>query len=276
MDDEAFWVKFWGVRGSAPCPGPETVRYGGNTSCVEVRCGAAVLVLDCGTGARALGRQLSEEGVEDFDILFSHTHIDHVLGLPYFRPVHDPAVKITLWAGRIEGNPGLEAVIETMMKPPLFPLPLRRLGAGLDFRHFLPGDRLEPRPGIEIATRALNHPDGATGYRIDFGGRSLCYITDTEHVPGDPDRSVLELIADADLVIYDSTFTDSEFDTRRGWGHSSWEEGVRLADAAGVEVLVAFHHDPAHDDDAMDELAGRLEQARPGSVVAREGMVLVP
>ncbi|MFQ5467722.1 MAG: MBL fold metallo-hydrolase, partial [Kiloniellaceae bacterium] len=131
-----------------------------------------------------------------------------------------------------------------------------------------------PRPGVNLRTAPLNHPNGATGYRIEYDGRSLCYVTDTEHVPGSPDRAVLDLIKDADTVIYDCTYTDDEFPKYISWGHSTWQEGVRLCDRAGVGRLVVFHHDPSHDDGIMDRIAAAAEAARPGTIVARDGMVL--
>ena len=276
VENGNFWLRFWGVRGSLACPGTETIGYGGNTSCVEVNCGSNVLVLDCGTGARLLGKDLVERGVEDFDILFSHTHIDHIVGLPFLLPVLDSGSSITLWAGHLEGDCDLHGAISMMMQAPLFPLPLDALKARLEFKEFRRGDGIEPRPGIDIDTGRLNHPDGATGYRINFDNRSICYITDTEHVPGENDESILKLVEGADIMVYDSTYSEAEFEKCRGWGHSTWEEGARLADLAGVKVFVAFHHDPWHDDHMMDEIAGRLEKRRPGSIVAREGMVLVP
>jgi phosphoribosyl 1,2-cyclic phosphodiesterase len=276
LQDENFWLRFWGVRGSIACPGPETIRYGGNTSCIEVNCGSDVLVLDCGTGVRALGKNLEQRRVESFDILFSHTHIDHLVGLPFFLPALNPASSITLWAGHLDGEYNLRGAIATMMQAPLFPLPLDALKAKLEFKEFGSGDDFAPRPGVAVETRPLNHPEGATGYRVNFDNRSICYVTDTEHVPGQNDENILQLVKGADIMIYDSTFTEAEFDKCRGWGHSTWEEGARLADLAGVKVFVAFHHDPWHDDDTMDEIAGHLEKRRPGSVVAREGMVLIP
>ena len=141
---------------------------------------------------------------------------------------------------------------------------------------FRAGETLEPRPGIRIRTAPLNHPNGATGYRVEFGGKAACYVTDTEHVIGELDENILELIQGADILIYDSTYTDDEFETYVGWGHSTWQEGVRLCQAAGVRTLAIFHHDPGHDDAAMDRIGEQLAQAFPGAVVAREGMILVP
>ena len=155
-------------------------------------------------------------------------------------------------------------------------VPLQIFAANVSFHDFSAGDVLEPHPGIKIRTAPLNHPNGASGYRVEYGGHAICYITDTEHEIDKPDRNVLGLIEGADIVIYDATYTDEEFPKFITWGHSTWEEGVRLCDAAGVRTFVVFHHDPGHDDDMMDAIAGEVEAARPGSVVAREGMVLRP
>jgi len=146
----------------------------------------------------------------------------------------------------------------------------------MEFRDFEYGDALAPRKGITIRTAQLNHPNGATGYRVEHGGKSICYVTDTEHRPGELDREILRLIEGADIFIYDATYSDDEYPNYAGWGHSTWQEGVRLADEAGVGTYVVFHHDPSHDDTFMDEVAKAAKAARPGTVVAREGMVLIP
>lgn len=148
--------------------------------------------------------------------------------------------------------------------------------ANVSYLDFDAGETLEPHPGVKLRTTRLNHPYRATGYRVDFAGKSVCYLTDTQHVIGRPDQNILALIKGADIVIYDSTYTDAEFPKRADWGHSTWEEGVRLCDAAGVKTFVVFHHDPDHDDDFMDGAATAVAQKRPGSIVAKEGLVLRP
>ena len=170
----------------------------------------------------------------------------------------------------------LRYVLSEMMMAPVFPVPINVLGADLSFHDFHAGETLRPAPGIALRTAALNHPNGATAYRVEYAGKSICYVTDTEHVPGRPDESVLGLIDKADIVIYDSTYTDDEFVAHLGWGHSTWQEGLRLAEAAGVKRLVIFHHDPAHDDAFMDKIAAEAERRRPGTVVATEGLILRP
>jgi phosphoribosyl 1,2-cyclic phosphodiesterase len=163
-----------------------------------------------------------------------------------------------------------------MMVAPLFPVPIDIFAATTSFNDFSAGEVLRPHEGLALRTAKLNHPNEATGYRVEYEGRSICYVTDTEHVPGEIDTNILELAEGADLLIYDSTYTEEEYTRHTGWGHSTWNQGVRLADAAKVKTFVAFHHDPGHDDDFMDRLAGDLDKARPGSGVAREGMTLTP
>jgi phosphoribosyl 1,2-cyclic phosphodiesterase len=271
-----FFVRFWGVRGTVACPGPATLRYGGNTSCLEVRCGGRLLIFDGGTGLRPLGHHLDKAGPVDADLYFTHTHFDHIQGLPFFSSAYKPTNHLRFWAGHLRPDYTLKGVLSEMMAAPLFPVPLSILSADSTFHDFACGTTLEPGPGIVLRTAALNHPNRATGYRVEFGGKSICYVTDTEHVPGQPDENVLALIDRADLVIYDSTYTDQEFAKFKGWGHSTWQEGVRLCDQAKAKRLVVFHHDPAHDDAFMDQIAADAEAMRPGTVVAREGLALSP
>jgi phosphoribosyl 1,2-cyclic phosphodiesterase len=268
-------VRFWGVRGSIACPEPGVARYGGNTACVEVRCGDRLLIFDAGTGVRPLGKALLADGAAvDADIFFSHCHIDHIVGFPFFPPCHQPTTQLRLWAGNLLPDYRLEETLRRMMADPLFPIGYHELKASIAFHDFRAGDTLRPHPGLTLRTAPLNHPGGATGYRLEFAGRSVAYITDTEHRPGEPDRNVLALVQDADLMIYDCNFTDEEFPRYVGWGHSTWQEGVRLAQAAGVKQLATFHHDPDHDDGFLDRVGVEAKSLHAGAIVAREGMVM--
>jgi phosphoribosyl 1,2-cyclic phosphodiesterase len=267
-------VRFWGVRGSIACSGPRTARYGGNTSSLEVRCDERMLLFDAGTGLRYLGNSLSNADAIDADLFLTHTHFDHVAGLPFFKPFFKPQNRWRLWAGHLQEGMTLRRVLGDFMMSPLFPVPPQVFRARMEYREFRAGDTLRPADGIAVRTAPLNHPDGATGYRVDYGARSICYLTDTEHVPGALDRNILGLIAGADLVIYDSMYTDAEYDTYVGWGHSTWQEGVRLCRAAGAKRLVVFHHDPEHDDETLDGIAREVERELPGSIVARDGLVV--
>ena len=276
---DGFLVRFWGVRGSIAAPGPATARYGGNTSSIEVRCGDRLVLLDGGTGLRYLGNALLAEAPLDAELFFTHTHFDHVCGLPFFKPFFQPENSFRLWAGHLGAGLTLHRVLREFMMAPLFPVPPDVFKARIEYRDFKGGGTLPlpGAPGITVRTAPLNHPDGATGYRIEYAGKSVCYITDTEHVPGKPDRNVLGLIEGADIVIYDCMYTDEEYARAYvGWGHSTWQEAVRLCKAARVKKLVVFHHDPDHDDDRMDAIGREVAAAMPGAVVAREGMTLSP
>ena len=267
-------LRFWGVRGSIACPGAAHQRYGGNTSCIEVRCGERLLILDAGTGLRPLGDSLNCDESTDADILLTHAHHDHIAGLPFFRPFFNAKNRFRIWAGHLYPDHNLHEVLCQFMAPPIFPVPPQIFSAQVTYRDFSAGETLELEDGLKIRTAPLNHPNGATGYRIEYGGKSLCYITDTEHVPGQPDERILDLIAGADLVIYDCSYTDEEFPCFVSWGHSTWQEGMRLCKASGVDRLVVFHHDPGHDDDCMDKIASEVRASCPRAIVAQEGLSL--
>ena len=182
-----------------------------------------------------------------------------------------------MWAGHLLPDNDIRSVLCELMMAPLFPVPPEIFQSQIEFHDFLPGDVLAPNEDIVIRTGQLHHPNSAVGYRIEYEGKSICYLTDTEHHRGeDPDPALVELIRDADMAIYDSMFTEAEYRTRIGWGHSTWEAGVELCDAANVKTLVIFHHDPEHDDDFMDGIAKAAAERRPGTIVAKEGMVLRP
>ena len=266
-------VRFWGVRGSIPCPGPNTVRYGGNTSCVEVRCGDHRLVFDAGSGLRMLGNALDDEAPKvDVDLFLSHCHIDHLIGLPFFTPAFTTGSRLRLWAGNLKPAGGIKDTVRKLMSYPLFPIEIEAASGKIDFTDFTPGDVLNPKPGIKVLTAALNHPGGATGYRVEFDGRAIAYITDTELSGEEIDPGLLALVRDAALVIIDTTYTDEELPEHVGWGHSSWQQAVRLANEAGARTLCLFHHDPEHDDNEMDRIGAAAAKARPGTLVAREGL----
>jgi phosphoribosyl 1,2-cyclic phosphodiesterase len=188
-----------------------------------------------------------------------------------------------MWAGHLEPPHTLKTVVKSLMQAPLYPVSLEAFQASISFKEFECGATLSCG-SVSMRTAPLNHPNGATGYRIDHGGKAICYITDTEHRPEGLDRAVLELCRGADVMIYDSSYTDAEYPRYRGWGHSTWQEGMRVADAAQVGTLVIFHHDPSHDDAFMDDVAREAAGRRPGLatgglprvLVAHEGLILSP
>lgn len=268
-------MKLWGVRGSTPSPGQTTLRYGGETTCFEVRAGDDAILIDCGSGARNLGVALHAAPPRALDLFFTHTHLDHICGLPFFSPAYDDRFEITAWAGHFPDRAGLVDIICRIMSPPIFPVAANKLRA-VSFRNFRAGDTVARDGPITLRSVALNHPGGATGYRLEHGGKSICIITDHEHGDPEVDRAVRRFVQDADVMIYDAMYTDAEYPRFVGWGHSTWEKGVELALEAGVRQPVLFHHDPRRSDDELDAIGEAAAARHPGVLVAREGMVLTP
>lgn len=269
-------VKFWGVRGSIACPSPDHVIYGGNTSCISVSTDDGMVIFDAGTGIRALGREVISQGLVQAHLFFTHTHWDHINGFPFFAPAYNPAFKLEIHGPKQDGSPrGIQHVLTGQMETPNFPVPLAAMRGIVSYEDFDVGSVFSPIPGVTLRTWPLRHPNGACGYRVEAGGAVMAYITDTEHTPGAPDENVLSLMQGADLAIYDCTYTDAEFPARIGWGHSTWQEGVRLAQAAGVKKLAIFHHDPEHTDDIMAAIEAEAAQVWDRTVVARDGMEIV-
>lgn len=270
----SFKVKFWGVRGSIATPSSRHIAYGGNTSCIEVAMGGERVILDAGTGIRAMGHHLTRKGIRKAHLLLSHSHWDHINGFPFFSPAFNRQGNFHILAGHLADHGGVREVFCTQMAQPTFPVPLEEMRAKLSFADFHAGETFALTRRIRVKTAPLNHPGGATGYRLEFGGKALCYVTDTEHVPDQPDQNILGLIEGADALIYDSTYTDAEFPAKRGWGHSTWQEGLRLARAAKVGLLFIFHHDPDHEDPFMTEVEAEARALWPGAIVARENQRL--
>ncbi|MGH6682898.1 MAG: MBL fold metallo-hydrolase, partial [Pseudolabrys sp.] len=268
-------IRFWGVRGSIACPGPETIRYGGNTPCIEVHCGEHILIFDAGTGLRGLGNALVKDPkVRVVNIFLTHCHLDHVIGLPFFAPFFTEGYRVHIWAGNLLPADNIEQVMRKLMSSPLFPVEVEIFKAKIEYHDFRSGDVLRPYEGVTLHTAPLDHPDGASGYRLEHGGRSFALLSDTSGFPGKRDRELVSLARDADLIVYDGTFTEKEIASRASWGHSTFARGIRLADEAKAKQLCLFHHDPSHDDDFMDRLAAEASDARPGTITAREGQIV--
>ncbi|MFM2152537.1 MAG: hypothetical protein RL199_972 [Pseudomonadota bacterium] len=264
----AMTVTFWGVRGSIPTPGRATARYGGNTSCVEVRCGPERIVLDMGSGLRALGGAYFAEGTNEVSFLMSHYHWDHILGMPFFGPAYDPARKVVVYGAERFGQ-GAGGALAGQMVGPYFPIDIGAMRAKLDFRLIEDGSAFDIGQA-HVRAAELSHPGGVLAFRIETGGRSVVYATDFEHGLG-KDDALVALARGADLLIYDAMYTPEEYTRHKGWGHSTWVEGVRIAREAGVRSLALFHHDPSHDDAAVSAIEAAAKAEFPGAFAAREG-----
>ncbi len=270
-------LRFWGVRGSIPTPAPENLGYGGNTTCLELRTGTGEqLVIDGGTGARMLGMALVGRAAGqsiDLDLLMTHFHWDHIQGIPFFAPLYNPANRIKFYNSRPPEE--VKNILEGQMTHPYFPVKFELLGAKREFEDFAGRARSLRDGKVTVDPFPLNHPQGATGYRIEAGGAVVVHACDHEHGEGQLDRILREKAEGADILVYDAQFTPEEYETKRGWGHSTWLEATRLAKDAGVKCLVLSHHDPSHHDEF---LRGVLEQAKrefENTVLATEGQSIV-
>ncbi len=267
-------IKFWGVRGSTPTPEHRNSRYGGNTSCLEVRLeSGALIILDCGSGLRGLGKSLLREFGQDpirGYVFLTHFHWDHVQGIPFFLPLYGEGNNFLFHAVDRPENM-LEQIIEGQMASPFFPVDMTMLASKMSFYD------LDYSPinieGAILRAAPLNHPQGAVAYRIDADGTSLVFATDTEPGSAVHDRALLDLVKGADLLIYDAQYTPEQLRAeKKGWGHSSWLEGTRIASQCGVRRLVLFHHDPDHEDRFVDGLVARARQNFPEVEGAAEGL----
>lgn len=265
-------IRFWGVRGSIASPGPATAAVGGNTSCVEVLCGPTRIVLDAGTGLRALGNRLLADGEPlSLTLLLSHFHWDHIQGLPFFVPIYMRHADLTV-VGGANGMASVRETLERQMAAPVFPVRLDEVAARITTREVHKTESFDVGEARVTVARG-NHPGGVLAYRIDHDGRSVVYATDTEHYACvDP---ALRALADgADVLIYDSQYGPDEYASKIGWGHSTYVAGAELARAAGASTYVLFHHDPARSDAAVEALEANARALFPASLAAREGMVL--
>ncbi|SRR5579883_2732820 len=263
-------IKLWGVRGSIPTPVAQNLGYGGNTSCVTLRFGDAPLtILDGGSGLRAVGNWLNSQGLAtiDADLLLTHFHWDHIQGIPFFAPIFRPDCRMRFRS--IESAERLRQILQDQMRAPYFPIQMPAVQADIQYLQ-VSKDGFDLN-GLHIRPFRLTHPDGAHGYRIESPNAVVVYATDHEHGNAAVDAGLRSVARGADLLIYDAQYTPEEYGSRRGWGHSTWLEATRVARDAGVKQLALFHHDPMHDDAALDRIVEAARREFPETIGAKEG-----
>jgi phosphoribosyl 1,2-cyclic phosphodiesterase len=284
-------VQFWGTRGSIPSPGPKTVRYGGNTPCVEVRTdGGWLIILDAGTGIRELGRSLldrSNGAPVEGDVFLTHAHWDHIQGIPFFAPLFQRGNHFTIW-GSESLQRSVDQVVRDQMSPVVFPVTFEELDARIDFQLIAAGATRSGK-GYEVEAFEVQHPGGALGYRFTEPGSSHSFVYVSDNELGAPEKygsgpawrkEFVEFVRGATVLVHDTTYTTEEYDHHHGWGHSTFRDGVELGLEAGVKTLVLFHHEPRRTDEELDQRTDEcraLVRSRGGAMqvlAAAEGLVL--
>lgn len=266
-------IRFWGVGGSMPARASRRHVFGVQTCCFEIRAGHQRLIIDAGTGIADLGHSLADDGATALEILLTHCHWDHIFGLTGFSPIFTSGQKINLRFATLSGE-SPEDVLDALFKPPYFPLAPGDLRSTISLQTIAPAipftlDALTVRP------IALNHPNGASGFRIDSSDAAIAIITDHEHGVRAIDDEIIKLCANVDLLIYDAMWDgDVDYQAHRGWGHSTWQAGLDILRRAGGKRLVCVHHDPRLSDEDLSARERRLKSEHPDSLFAREGMTL--
>lgn len=303
-------IKFWGVRGSIPCPGPMTQKYGGNGACIELRVGSKgrIVIIDAGSGIRELGNELMKNdlpnGPISADLFLSHTHWDHIMGFPYFTPIYVPGTKLKVYGPVTFEEDPLDEVVGGQMKYRYFPVNVGELSSNIEYIRMQENPHVDLGDGLKLATKFLNHPVTTLGFRFEYEGKIFCtcydtepfrnlFITDPDHpefdeamafegeeVAKEQNKILEDFFSGADLLVYDAQYTDKEYEANRvGWGHTPIEYAIAAANRAGVKKLALFHHDPDRTDDQIDKMAEiYCEPGRFGETevfFAREGIEVI-
>jgi phosphoribosyl 1,2-cyclic phosphodiesterase len=270
--EKSLSATFWGTRGTYPVATADALAFGGNTLCVEIKVGSRQFIIDAGTGIIPLGHTMKLRQQERIDLLFSHMHLDHIEGLPFFSPLADAKANIHFYCGNLDGA-SPEAILSDVFRPPVFPLPVQSFASSVFFHGFEAGETLD-FSGITIKTIRLNHPSGATGYRFEAGGAAIVLAFDVEHSGEAPDDALTAFCAGADILVYDITYDAQDYKNAIGWGHSTPEAAALLAQAAGVGQLIGIHHNPLYHEGRLQTLEAHLAKLYPRAILAREGMVV--
>ncbi|MCL2805792.1 MAG: MBL fold metallo-hydrolase [Treponema sp.] len=271
-------VRFWGVRGSIPCPGPDTVIYGGNTSCIEIRADDRLLVVDLGSGARPLGdwlmaNEFPKNKKIKVDFFISHTHWDHIMGFPMFAPIYNPGAELRITGAVSEETESLKKIFETQLSPNYWPIRVDELSAKIEYKE-IRETTLDLGSGLTVTTKLLNHPTLCLGYRFNYKGKSAAFVFDHEPFKDEKENEkIIQFLKGADVLIHDAQYTNEEYPNRIGWGHSSIDHAIETASKAGVKKLVLFHHEPTHSDGQLVQYESQCAKSATLEIVmAKEGM----
>lgn len=277
-------IRFWGVRGSIPVPGTETQKTGGNTSCVEVVSGSARVIFDAGTGIRALGDALlKKKGEREIHLFLSHYHLDHIIGIPFFAPLYQKDIKLQIYGPKSQRDRAVDEILDHLFAQEFFPVPLSSVSSRIEY-HPLEDDTVIINP-FSITSFDVNHPGRSLGFLLENNGKKLAYLPDHECIThfNHLDKSknnfyqerLVETLKGADILIHDAQYWKAEYKNHRGWGHSTWEDALHLAQSARVKTLVLFHHAPHHTDTGLNQALVRFKKVAKDSkikiVLAREG-----
>jgi len=272
-------IKFWGVRGSTPCPGPDTIIYGGNTSCIEIRADDNIFIIDLGTGARLLGDELAADAKRKnkkikAEIFITHTHWDHIMGFPMFTPVYTKDTELKITGPVISENESLKDIFETQLSHNFWPVRLNELSASIEYNQIKETTLFYPG-GLEVSSKILNHPITCLGYRFNYQGKSIAVIFDHEpYSSHDENEKIINFIKDTDILIHDSHYTKEEYPAHIGWGHSTLDNALQNAAASRAKTLIFFHHEPSHSDSKLEQLEKEYSNREVKCIMAREGMLL--
>ncbi len=264
-------IRLWGVRGSIPCPGPDTVKYGGNTPCIEVffeEIGRRIII-DAGSGIRNLGKQMIKKGeLYPIEIFLTHTHWDHIMGFPFFAPMYVKGVDIRIYGPKSSSKESLKEIVGGQWTHNYFPVLYEDLAADVEYIELEEGE-YDLGNSLRLKTKKLIHPVSCYGYRFEYKGKVLCTVYDTE--PFNEEEEIVSFIKDADLLIHDSQYTKEEYEKKKGWGHSFIEYVIEIGKKAKVKKIIFFHHDPERTDKQLDELSKKYRGKEIDCFFAKEG-----